>query len=271
MANRTLCVILQLLFLVPASISFAQDNHTPNSVIDPTPSDIEFDKFAIEIAAARDYTAPSNLYIPKTKGHERLPAILLQFGAQGDKDVDYIVQIAEGMAKRGFVVMTMDMPGRGSRTDTSPAPEGNEDLIRWYMEDYQKGVDFLENHAAVDKDRINYGGTSLGAITGIPFCAKDQRIKSCISIVGGGSSSSDLPAELDCVKMVSQIAPRATMLINGTLDFVIPYFRAQNLHSRVLEPSQKIWYSADHYLRGIDNEGMYDRMVAFMSGHQSSN
>lgn len=266
MAIKNLCALLSLLLLVPGSLAGAQ-------VLNPSPvviPHVDFEKYEIDVAAARGYTAPSNLYIPKTSSPKRLPAILLQFGAQGDKDVDYIVEIAEGMAKRGYIVMTMDMPGRGSRADTSPEPANNEDLIRWYMEDYEKGVDFLSIFNQVDKDRINYGGTSMGAITGIPFCAKDQRIKTCISIVGGGSATSELPEELDCVKMIGKIAPRATMLVNGTLDFVIPFFMAQNLHSRVLDPSEKIWYPADHYLRGIDNESLYDRMAAFMAGHQAS-
>jgi dienelactone hydrolase len=224
----------------------------------------EFDKFEVEIAASRGYAAPVNIYMPKVAGSSRLPAVLLQFGAQGDKDVDYIVEIGEGLAKRGYVVMTMDMPGRGSRADQSPEPSGNEDLIRWYMDDYNMGLDYLASLVNVDPGRLSYAGTSLGAITGIPFCAADKRIKACISIVGGGSATSDLPEELDCVKAVSKIAPRATMLVNGTFDFVIPFNLANNLHTRVQQPFEKIWYPADHYLRGIDNEAFYDRMAVFM-------
>ncbi len=264
MSYKSFCALF-IVTMFPATFAFAERPEMEGSVL-VLPM-VEFDESTIEIPAARNYTAPSNLYLPKTASSHNLPAMLLQYGAQGDKDVDYITEIARGMASRGFVVMIMEMPGRGSRTDTSPEPSGNEDTVRWYMEDYKKAVDYLAAHPAVNPNKISYAGTSLGAITGIPFCAKDQRIKTCISIVGGGQSNSGLPRDLDCVQMVSQIAPRATMLVNGTLDFVIPYFMAQNLHTRVKEPFEKHWYQADHYLRDIDKNGLYDRMARFTLAH----
>jgi dienelactone hydrolase len=135
------------------------------------------------------------------------------------------------------------------------------------MEDYEKGVDYLQNLNEVDPDKISFIGTSLGAITGIPFCAKDQRIKACISIVGGGSAESSLPRELDCVQTVGDITPRATMLINGHLDFVIPYEAANNLHKNVKEPNEKLWLMADHYLRGIDKPALYTKIANFILAH----
>jgi dienelactone hydrolase len=264
MSYKSLCALL-FATLLPSTFAFAESSLIEEGrIILPL---VDFDESTVEIPAARDYTAPSNLYVPKTAGSRNLPAMLLAYGAQGDKDVDYITEIARGMAARGFVVLIMDMPGRGSRTETSPEPSDNEDTVRWYMEDYKMGVDYLVRHPAVNPNKLSYAGTSLGAITGIPFCAKDQRIKTCVSIVGGGQSNSGLPRELDCVRMVSEIAPRATMLINGTLDFVIPYFMAQNLHSRVKPPFEKIWYQADHYLRDIDKDDLYDRMGRFILAH----
>ena len=263
MSYKSLCALF-FATLLPAGFAFAEQPLIEGRVVLPM---VEFDESTVEIPAARDYTAPSNLYVPKTAGNRNLPAMLLAYGAQGDKDVEYITEIARGMAARGFVVLIMDMPGRGSRTDTSPEPSDNEDTVRWYMEDYKMGADYLTRHPAVNPNKLSYAGTSLGAITGIPFCAKDQRIKSCISIVGGGQVSSGLPRELDCVQMVSAIAPRATMLVNGTLDFVIPYFMAQNLHNRVKQPFEKKWYQADHYLRDIDRNDLYDRMGRFILAH----
>lgn len=248
--------------LFMASTSFAATINRPTRV--DVPANFQFQKSNIEIPAAHDYTAPANLYIPQTRSNEKLPAVLLQYGAQGDKDVDYIVEIAEGLAKRGFAVMIMEMTGRGSRTETSPEPESNEELIRWYMDDYAMAVTYLSKLPNIDKTRISYAGTSLGAITGIPFCAEDHRVHSCISIVGGGSAFSSLPEELDCVKAVGKIAPRATMLVNGTLDPVIPIFWSQNLHRHVKRPYVKVWYSSDHYLRTIDKDDLYDRMTVFL-------
>lgn len=263
MSYKSLCSLL-FATLLPATFAFAERPLIEDQVVLPN---VEFDESTVEIPAARDYSAPSNLYVPKTAGNRNLPAMLLAYGAQGDKDVDYITEIARGMATRGFVVLIMEMPGRGSRADTSPEPTDNEDTIRWYMEDYKMGIDYLARHRAVNSNKLSFAGTSLGAITGIPFCAKDKRIKSCISIVGGGSSTSNLPRELDCVQMVSEIAPRATMLVNGTLDYVIPYYKAQNLHDRVKPPFEKKWYRADHYLRNIDTNELYDRMSRFVLAH----
>ncbi len=264
MSYKSLCALL-IANLIPATLAFAERPVEENVVI--ALPNVDFEERNLEIPAARGYSAPANLYVPETAGKHNLPAMMVQFGAQGNKDVDYIVEIARGMASRGFVVLIMDMPGRGSRSETSPEPSGNEDTIRWYMEDYKMGIDFLAAHPAVNPNKISYAGTSLGAITGIPFCAKDQRIKTCISIVGGGNASSGLPRELDCVQMVSEISPRATMLINGTLDYVIPYFMAQNLHSRVKQPAEKRWYQADHYLNNIDKNGLYDSMARFTLAH----
>lgn len=230
---------------------------------------LEFETQVVEFEAARNYRAGANLYLPKEPSRRNFPALILQFGSKGDKDVDYIVGIGQGLARRGFVVMTTDMPGRGLRKMTSPEPGDYEDLVSWYMEDYAFAVDYLAALPQVDSGNIHYAGTSLGAMTGIPFCAKDMRIKTCISIVGGGPLQSELPAELDCVQTVEHISPRATLLINSMFDLIVPYASAKNMHNRAKFPVEKFWYPSDHFLRGIDNEDLYNRMAGFMTKYGS--
>ena len=230
--------------------------------------------FSIEqvtLTGSQGDPVPGNLYLPEDAPNmwpkARHPALLLQFGTDGDKDIDYIVELAEGMVELGFVVLTIDMPGRGQRVGTSVEPEAYEDMVRWYMADYEVATNFLTTLPVVDTKKLAYAGTSLGAITGIPYCAADTRIKACISIVGGGSAYSGLPADIDPVQMVSQISPRATMLINGLFDPVIPYYYAKNLHNAVQRPYEKVWYSSEHYLYGVDRGELCASIGDFILRH----
>src|SRR5262249_4223308 len=153
------------------------------------------------------------------------PAILLQYGTGGNKKTDYIVAIGKQFAGRGYVVLTIDAPGRGERQDKDKKPSAANELmsveqVLHYCGDYSRSIDFLLTRPEVDKWRVGYVGISWGAITGITFVAYDPRVKAIASMVGGGNflglyspkQAEKLATEgsksADPIYHVSRIAPR---------------------------------------------------------------
>jgi cephalosporin-C deacetylase-like acetyl esterase len=74
-------------------------------------------QYRVEFNGIAGDRVPAYLYVPTGKGP--FPAILLQYGSGGSKKTDYIVAIGKQFAGRGYVVLTIDAPGRGERKGTS--------------------------------------------------------------------------------------------------------------------------------------------------------
>src|SRR5262249_37303662 len=125
-------------------------------------------------------------------GAKTYPAVLLQYGTGGSKTTDYIVAIGKQFVAQGFVVLTIDSPGRGERKNTDKKASSalgllDREQIMHYCGDYSRAIDFLATRAEVDKQRLGYVGISWGAITGITYVAYEPRIKAMASMVGGGN------------------------------------------------------------------------------------
>ena len=91
---------------------------------------------------------PAYVYVPKRKPSDKtpLPAILLQYGAGGNKKTDYIVAIGKQFASRGFLVITIDSAGCGERRGKD---KGNDALglmsserVMHFCGDYSRAVDY---------------------------------------------------------------------------------------------------------------------------------
>jgi dienelactone hydrolase len=240
-------------------------------------------QYRVEFEGIKEDRVPAFLYVPKRKPKDPpAPAILLQYGTGGSKTTDYIVAIGKQFVSHGFVVLTIDAPGRGERrkkdknaaTGVLALLDGND--IMHYCGDYGRAIDFLVTRPEVDKERIGYVGISWGAITGITFVAYDERVKAMGSIVGGGNFLAGYTPKAaekaklegskspDPVFHVARIAPRPLLFINCKKDQLIMKPWAESLHKAAGEGSKVVWLDSDHYLKGLDRAAICDSVIEFM-------
>jgi uncharacterized protein len=117
-------------------------------------------------------TLVGDLYLPKDRGNQRLPAIAMggPFGAVKEQSSGLHAQT---MAERGFVTLAFDASYTGE-SGGNPRNVASPDIN---TEDFSAAVDYLGRHASVDRKRIGilgicgWGGMALNA------AAVDKRIK----------------------------------------------------------------------------------------------
>src|SRR5262245_27908636 len=129
-----------------------------------TPAD--YTQFRVEFNGVKADRVPAFLYVPKDD-HAKHSAVLLQYGSGGDKKVDYIVALGKQFVSHGFVVLTIDSPGRGERKSTQVkrgaaadwllSNEGREIFLQ-YCGDYSRAVDYLASRNDVDSEHVCYVG-----------------------------------------------------------------------------------------------------------------
>lgn len=241
-------------------------------------------QFRVEFNGIKKDRVPAYCYVPRHAAGAAptpWPAILLQYGTGGNKNTDYIVAIGKQFVGRGFVVLTIDAPGRGERKSKDDKPAGVLDKlgasqIMHYCGDYSRAVDYLAGRPDVDKNRLGYVGISWGAITGLTFVAHDQRIKAMGSMVGGGNFLGSYNAETaakaaregslsgDPVFHIARIAPRPLLLLNVTRDQLIMKPWAESLHKAAGAGAKVIWLDTDHYFKGLDRTAVCASVIDFM-------
>lgn len=221
---------------------------------------------------------PAMLYTPNDQAKH--PAVLLQYGSGGHKKVNYIVMLAELFARRGFVVITIDLPNRGDRKIKDPARARaleNSQFASFLqtLGDYSRTIDYIAARPDVDPQRLTYVGVSWGAITGITYVAHDPRIKVMASLVGGGNFIGWLPGEVDPelkaslerfdpVYHVAAIAPRPLLLLNVTKDVLVPRFLSESLHKAAGEGAKKMWLETDHIFSTVDRVAVTNQVIDFV-------
>jgi dienelactone hydrolase len=227
-------------------------------------------QYRVEFTGIKDDRVPGYLYVPKRKPDVKtpLPAVLLQYGSGGNKKTDYIVALGKQFVARGFIVLTIDSIGRGERRTKDQKNDNlsliSDERVMHYCGDYSRAIDYLCSRQDVDKDRVGYVGISWGAITGITFCAYDERIKAVGSMVGGGNflgGFNETVAEKvakegskssDPVYHIARIAPRPILFINVTKDQLILKAWAESLHKAAGTNGKVVWMETDHYFKGVD-------------------
>ena len=121
-------------------------------------------------------TLAADLYVPKNRGNQRLPALAVS-GAFGAVKEQSSGLYAQAMAERGFVALAFD-PSFTGESGGEPRNVASPDIN---TEDFSAAVDFLGLQANVDRERIGiigicgWGGMALNAT------AIDKRIKAVVT------------------------------------------------------------------------------------------
>ena len=125
-----------------------------------------------------------------------LPAVLLVHGGGGGAKLGTTV----AWAKRGYAVLSIDLPGKGEQRARSRSTGPNMDvptLLRTTPEvaaNYlvhaiaatRKGITYLTKRPEVDKDRIGMVGLSWGGVITLLTNGQDKRLATAVNVFGAG-------------------------------------------------------------------------------------
>lgn len=182
-------------------------------------------------------------------------------------------RVSEQLPSTGrFVVVSIDYPYEGKRRDLSvweafttwPAMRrGLLDTVPATM----MAVDYLHTRKDIDRQRIILAGGSLGALIAPAAAAAEPRIAALAVLFGAGAlepliaANLELPAPvekpvawvanlvvspLEPLKYIGRVAPRPTLLINGTGDSRMPAALGRRLQAQAGEPRTTLWFDIGH-------------------------
>ncbi len=209
---------------------------------------------------SRGDRVPGRLWLPRERPGPH-PLVLLQHGAGGSKQADYIGATAGPWVEAGAAVATIDFPLHGERVNVKLATqlaalldaEGRErtpqalalwsDFVRQAVIDLRRALDGLVELDVVDAERIGYASFSLGTILGGVFCGLDPRPRAAALAIGGGGFG---PPEVDPLTYLPLFAPRPVMFVGAERDERIPREATERLYAAAGEPKSIAWFDATH-------------------------
>jgi len=150
------------------------------------------------------------LAIPK-KGTEPFPVVLLIDGMGGSKerwfkkeDWPNGLETVEALLEKGFAVFTIDAAMHGERFDSTgvfPKPAlfrkknlmySVHDIIKQTVQDYRRGLDFLETREEIDIGKVGAYGLSMGGAITFILTGLEERVKAAVvgvAVVYGNNNS----------------------------------------------------------------------------------
>lgn len=189
-----------------------------------------------------------------------VPLVLMQHGAGGSKDAEYLAPVRDPWVRRGVAVASIDFPLHGERlsaklseqllaTLASPARPHPDavalfgEFARQAVTDLSRAVDAVTAMPEIDAHRVAYVAFSLGAILGSLYVPYDARIRAAVLAVGGAGIG---PSAVDPTAHIAAFAPRPLLFVNATRDERIPRASAEALHAAAAEPKEIAWFEAGH-------------------------
>lgn len=244
--------------------------------------------------------ATATVYVPKGTGP--FPAVLCVHGHWAGARRDPVVQSrCIGLAKLGFLALTLDAWGageRGTRIGTNEYHGGLLGASLWpvgtplhglQLFDNVRALDYLQTRRDVDPKRIGCTGASGGGNQTTYLSAFDERIQCAVPVCSVGTLQSYLSAA-SCVDevllgaltyteegdLLGMVAPRALLVITASRDVyhfgpeasgkalerAEPYFKLHSAEDRV---RHAIFDSGHDYSRPM-REAMYGWMRKWLKG-----
>ncbi len=135
-------------------------------------------------------------YCYPTWQRQNLPAILLVHGGGGSAHLERSLS----WARRGYAVLTIDLPGKGEMRAASRSTGPNMDvsvLLRTKPDlsyNYlihavaatRNGITYLAKRKEVDPERIGMVGLSWGGVITLLTNGQDKRLKTAVNVFGAG-------------------------------------------------------------------------------------
>lgn len=176
----------------------------------------------IQFRGSRGDTVPGYLWVPPGSAAVRHPGIVVMYGITGNKDDGGVAEASQILAKSGFVAMTLDWPGTGDRLPAIKKSDRvtNPGIKDWTVDDYGAALNWLSTRPEVDPQRLGYAGASMGAMTGLVFAKRDQRVRAIVAMV-------PLPVPIlwggdDPSLAIRDVSPRPVLCIMATGDAAGP-------------------------------------------------
>jgi hypothetical protein len=267
-----------------AAGAFAYDRAAPLELRDSLESVADgLETHAISFASPRGGRATGLLHVPQRAG--RKAGIVFMHGAPGNARQS--ARHAEGLARRGAVVVSVDAPFARRTGDVIAFTEADSADQVQLVVDLQRAVDLLLARADVDPARIAFVGGSYGAAVGTMFAAVDPRPATYVLFVPDGGiiahftgqdgarapQLADIPdAEwnrwvaavrpVQGIHYADRIRPAAVLFQNGRQDPLVPAWKAERLH-QAAGPSHTVqWYDGGHGLTAQARIDRYEWLAA---------
>ena len=209
--------------------------------------------------SSRGDRVPGRLLLPPA-GEGPFPLVLLQHGARGAKDADYMDVVAGPWARGGAAVASIDFPLHGERAsakardmllaglglegESTPAARTLvREFHRQAVLDLGRALDALDRMPDLDLRRCAYAGLSLGSIVGAAFLASDPRPRAAALALGGGGFGG---TRIDPVGHVARFAPRPILFVNASQDETVPREASEALYAAAGHPKEILWFEGGH-------------------------
>ncbi|MEJ2483304.1 MAG: dienelactone hydrolase family protein [Gemmatimonadota bacterium] len=257
---------------------FAYDRELPFEIQVLSTADEEgMRREALTFASTPGVTVHADYFTASTASRNRPHVLLVHGGIRAGKAS--MRPIAEFLVRRGFTVLSIDMPYFGER-DTGflgsfSEADKHERLynrestyLQWVIQlvkDVGRSVDLLTDHYGADAARIAYVGFSRGAQAGFIVVAADGRFSASANLYGGHFDRSETGhlAAACPANYIGRIAPTPLWLLNGTFDG--DYDRERSVEPLVRhagEPFEMHWVETGHqFPRPEDLDAMADWLI----------
>lgn len=199
------------------------------------------------------------VYTPQGPGPH--PVVVLLHGARPNRAMPHYRNLAEDLARRGFVTAFVryyerGAPGRGVRAD--------------WRRSLSDAITFASSISGADPERVGVVGFSLGAFLALEQAPRDHRVDAVVAFYGGLSRG--------MVEGVEAAMP-PTLLVHGGADRVVPVWRsvdaAEMLRSAGCASDVLVYPHVRHGF-GLNSRGgadgaaardAWERAVAFLGCH----
>ena len=213
-------------------------------------------------------------YLVAPRNAVRLPAVVYLHGSGGDRS--QLLTLAESLASRGAVALTLTVPSGSATTPAAATPEAalrrQGDAIVDDVVAVRRALDLLSADRRVDPDRLGLVGWSFGGRLAALVAGVDDRVRATVLMSAGAAPVSAYvaaaPAALrdDVEEVLTPIDPLTriadaegeVLLQAGRSDSVVPEEALRALADAAPADATLRWYPAEH---GLDERARRDQLA----------